>query len=392
MSSPDATTGPEAGRDTVGLWPVVGALTALVLAAAILYCAIVPAATFRRSDFFGLWSCARIALTHGAGVLYRHAQLHELQTALGVPPDVYGPFPYPPTALLFLPPAGALPADVAYVLFMAASLAACAVAMFAGGSVFRISAMLVPALTAFMGNLVVGQTGFLTAALFIGGLRLARPRPVLGGVLIGLLTCKPQLGLLLPLALAAAGAWQCMFAAAATTAALSLAASLAFGWSIWGAWLQSLPHYAELFDHELHTLWLQPTVTAFLRSLAAPGWTVDLAQGASAAFALGLVWRLCRTGPTPRAIVGVAAATFLATPHAFQYDTVLLAAATLVYANERKQGATSSLFHRKSGWPVMAAMFLPPIALAIGPGVSVLVLWPVATLALLPRRDDVQVG
>ncbi|HET9018330.1 MAG TPA: glycosyltransferase family 87 protein, partial [Acetobacteraceae bacterium] len=299
---------------------------------------------------------------------------------------------YPPTTLLFLWPAGALPSSIAYVLFMAGSLAACAMAMFAGGRVFRVSAMLVPALTAFMGNLLVGQTGFLSAALFVGGLRLAQPRPVLGGVLIGLLTCKPQIGLLLPLALAAAGAWRCMIAAIATTATLSLAASLAFGWSIWGAWLQSLPHYAELFDHELHTLWLQPTVTAFLRSLAAPGWTVDLAQGAAAALALGLVWRLCRHGLTPRAILGVAAATFLATPHAFLYDTVLLAGATLLYANERKHWATSSLLRWKPGWLVMAAMFLPAIALAIGPRVSVLVLWPVATLALLPRRDDVQAG
>jgi len=46
--------------------------------------------------------------------------------------------------------------------------------------------------------IVSGQTGFLAAALLAGGLRLAAPNPVAGGVLLGLLTYKPQLGLLVP--------------------------------------------------------------------------------------------------------------------------------------------------------------------------------------------------
>ena len=49
--------------------------------------------------------------------------------------------------------------------------------------------------------LMQGQTGLLAAALLGGGLLALRPRPVLAGVLFGLLTVKPQLGLLLPFAL-----------------------------------------------------------------------------------------------------------------------------------------------------------------------------------------------
>ena len=46
-----------------------------------------------------------------------------------------------------------------------------------------------------------GQNGFYTAALLIGGLMCLDRRPVLAGVLFGILTIKPQLGLLLPVIL-----------------------------------------------------------------------------------------------------------------------------------------------------------------------------------------------
>src|SRR3546814_15628180 len=47
-------------------------------------------------------------------------------------------------------------------------------------------------------NISGGQNGFLTGALLIGGLRLLGPKPILAGICFGLLTVKPQLGILLP--------------------------------------------------------------------------------------------------------------------------------------------------------------------------------------------------
>lgn len=392
MTRADAVTGPAARGDAVGPWPVIAALTVCALGIAVLLRFIVPAATFRQSDFFGLWSCARIAVTHGAKVLYRHAQLHDLQVALGVPPADYGPFPYPPPALLFLPPAGWMPMGTAYVLTMTASFLACMMAMFAGARIWRVTIMLVPALTAMMANFAVGQTGFLTAALFLGGLRLAPVRPEIGGVLIGLLSVKPQLGLLLPVALAAAGAWRCMVAAAATAAALGLAATAVFGFHIWGAWLHSLPLYVALFDANRASLWMQPTVTAFLRALGTPSLAIDATQGTAAVLAVVMAWRVCRAGLTPRAILGVAAATFLATPHAFLYDAVMLAGATLVYANHQVLATGAAALRGKALWLVAAGILLPAASLVIGPRFSTLLVWPAATLVLLPRRDVVRPG
>ena len=67
-------------------------------------------------------------------------------------------------------------------------------------------------------NTLVGQNGFLTAALIGGTLYLMPVRPILAGICLGLLSYKPQYGLLFPLVLIAAAQWRMFFSAAATRA------------------------------------------------------------------------------------------------------------------------------------------------------------------------------
>lgn len=69
-----------------------------------------------------------------------------------------------------------------------------------------------------------GQNGFLTAALLGWGLILLDRRPILAGVCFGLLAYKPQLAVILPLALAAGLAGRA-FASAAVTVLVTQAAA-----------------------------------------------------------------------------------------------------------------------------------------------------------------------
>ena len=96
-------------------------------------------------------------------------------------------------------------------------------------------------------TLISGQTGYLSGALMVAGLRLLPARPVLAGVMFGLLTYKPQLGVLIPVALVAMGGWRAIAAAAATFAALRCRGGLGLWLHLWGLWAHSLIEYATRF-------------------------------------------------------------------------------------------------------------------------------------------------
>ena len=99
--------------------------------------------------------------------------------------------------------------------------------------------LLALAFPAVLINIGHGQNGFLTAALLGGALVVLDRRPLVAGVLFGLLVYKPQYGLMLPLVLAVSGRWRCFAAAAATVVLLTLATTLTFGTSVWRAFLDS---------------------------------------------------------------------------------------------------------------------------------------------------------
>ena len=97
----------------------------------------------------------------------------------------FNPFPYPPTFLVALAPLGAFGYGAAYALWMATTALAYFWAV--AGARLRRSPILAAALVApsTTVNLVAGQTGFLSAALTLGGLRLLGERPIVAGILSG---------------------------------------------------------------------------------------------------------------------------------------------------------------------------------------------------------------
>src|ERR1700679_444181 len=76
-------------------------------------------------------------------------------------------------------------------------------------------------------------SGFLPAALLGAALVTLARRPLLAGILLGLLVYKPQYGLMLPIVLAVSGRWRCFAAAAATVVLVTIATTLTFGVSVW---------------------------------------------------------------------------------------------------------------------------------------------------------------
>lgn len=317
-----------------------GRLIAVLAGACLSYLLLYAFVTLHRGepypfgDFFALWSYAKIAIAHAPAELYDPGALHSAQVALGMEPGQQNPFPYPPSFLLILWPLGFLSYLSAYALWIAATFGfyVWAMAERSARTVTTAIAILAPTSTIM---LVAGQSGFLAGALAIGGLRLIRTRPILGGVLLGLLSYKPQLWLLVPVALIAARAWRSIAAIVLTIAALVALTSMAFGWSIWPAWLASLPAYSRDFDAGAMRYHLMPTLTANLQMLGVSLSAARLVQLALAAGVASLIWRIFRPGATPQAANALLAGTFLATPHAFVYDLPMLTGAITGFIAEK---------------------------------------------------------
>lgn len=293
--------------------------------------AITPEHPARFGDFFSLWSYGKFIAAHPAIELYDWGLLHSAQVALGMTPTEDAPFPYPPPFIVAFRLLTILPFGWSYVAFATASLL-----LFARVVAKTIAAKPWSVIAVLFGPISIiafasGQTGFLAAALLTAGLRLSRSNPVLSGIALGLLSYKPQLGLLVPVGLVAVGAWRAIGATVVTITCLGAAATWRFGWQVWTAWLAIMPHYDAFFVALHQTLPIQPTVLANLRLLGCPYMVAEAVQGAVALVVAVLVWRVHKRGSDRIAQAALIVGTFLATPHAFVYDMpVLIAALCLV--------------------------------------------------------------
>jgi hypothetical protein len=286
-------------------------------------------------DSIALWTWARFLVEHPATAMYDPSILHAGQAAAGLEPSQYYPFAYPPSFLLVLWPMGLLPSGAAYgaLLVLSLPLYLWATVGKRWRSPMTLAALIVPT-TAI--SIVAGQTGFLASALLIGGLRLAGRRPILAGLLLGLLTYKPQIGLLVPVALVSAKLWRCAASACATFLLLSAVTSAAFGPGIWIAWFAAIPGFSSQVAAEGgRILHLMPTVMSTLLQIGASPTAARLAQGAATIAVMGVVWASFRAGPTRLAAATLLVGTLLATPYAFLYDMPIVATAVLWVIRER---------------------------------------------------------
>ncbi len=144
-------------------------------------------------------------------------------------------------------------------------------------------------------NLGHGHNGFLTAALVGAALVALDRRPLLAGLLLGLMVYKPQFGILIPPVLAATARWRTFAAAAATVAALALITTLAFGVSVWDAFLAST-HFTRIIVLEAgETGWHKiQSVFSLVRMWGGPvalAYAVQSAVTVTLAAALVWLWR-----------------------------------------------------------------------------------------------------
>ena len=233
---------------------------------------------------------------------------------------------YPPPFLFVASLLAMLPYSAAFIGWMVASFIPYLAVM--RGIVGRpFGLMFAAAFPMVFNNTLVGQNGFLTAALIGGTLYLLPVRPVLAGVCLGLLTYKPQYGLLFPLVLIAASHWRAFISAGVTAVALAVVSWLAFGPESWLAFFHWMPKFSQAFLTEgKATWWKLQSIFSLVRYLGGSeplAWAFQWVLTASVATVLVLMWR-SRVPYTLKA-AALAVGTLLTTPYLFMYDMMVLA-------------------------------------------------------------------
>lgn len=315
------------------------------------------------------------------------AQHAREQAIFGTATPFYG-WHYPPFFLALAALLATMPYLLALAVWQGTTLAAYLVVMRGilnhaplPAEIKSLWLLLAAAFPAVFINLGHGHNGFLTAALFGGALLVLDRRPILAGVLFGLLAYKPQFGVLIPLALIASGRWRTTVSAAITVIIMTIATTLAFGIDIWAAFLAS-GHFTrtvvlEAGDTGWHKI---QSVFAWARMWGAP---VPLAYALQAVVALGVaiavirVWRSGASFADKAAVLLIG--TLLATPYSLDYDLMLLAPAlAFLAADILRRGVEPATEPWEAS--LLAALWLMPL---VARSLAQLTLIPLAVPAML---------
>ena len=321
-------------------------------------------------DFLVYWAAARAWLEGKLAIVYDIDAFTAYQNVLFADrfPNVvhFRPFFYPPIWLLMLVPFSLLGVAKAYGAFMTGTMALATAAEVRRDPWGWLVVLVSPAAVWVV---LAGQNTFLSVALFYGGLQLLARAPVWAGILLGLLSYKPQIWVLVPLALLAARQWRALASMAATVLVLMLASAASFGPAFWLAFLDAAREAAgprvveEMFERIFMHM---TTLLAAARIVGLPPAVSGLVQAAGALLAMVAVWlSFSRKGQSDARIAVLATATFLVSPYTLNYDLLLL-------------------------MPAAVAMFRLGIADGFRPmeRLVLLMLWLIPTLGMILNRLD----
>ncbi len=272
----------------------------------------------RSVDFVSFWAAGRMLL-EGAGPAIYDIEAHRAVEQAAVGHVGLMPFPYPPPFALIVAPFGAVPYGTAFGLWVAATLA-----LYLAAARRWMPPLVALAQPSVLVNGFIGQAAFLTSAVFMAGTRLLATRPMLGGVILGLLAVKPQLGILLPLALVAGRQWRAFAGAALSSIALLLAPLPLVGLGGYAAFLTSASTFAGYVAAGRWPWQELASIYALLSYFAVPRPIAVAVHLLVAVGAAALVWRAWR-GDRAGKVATLAAATLLIPPYLLTYDGLLLA-------------------------------------------------------------------
>ena len=335
-------------------------------------------------DFVNLWTAGRLTLAGRVAEIYDFSAYNAAIQAWLPPAYGFLNFSYPPHVLPLIAPLGALPYLAALALWQVAGVAAfTALTLVAMPKQDRRALVLFILLSPIVLLVVTtGQSSFVLALLFVGGLRLLPRRPLLAGLLFGILTVKPQLGLLLPPALILMREWRAFATAAATACALAALSVALFGPGPWHDYVAvTLPFQNRVmteFSGIIPLMMVTPYGALWqMRAPVGPALAVHAAIAVAIAAAALYSARASVDAALRNAVLATAAV--LVTPYCLSYDLAVPLAAIVIWLSEARAPHPATLAVIALLWGsayvgMFSALFYVPVVAAATLAVFVMLL------------------
>lgn len=290
-------------------------------------------------DFITFWGASLLSLQGHAESAFQPILILDAERAAIPANNLFYLWHYPPTFQLMILPLALLPYGVAWISFVGTSAVAYVSALYPLQKIHGASRWTkIFLILGFPGTFLAvahGQNSMLSAALLAGSALLIKTRPIFAGILLGLFAFKPQLALLIPLALIAGRQWRTFFAAGITAVVFCLVAALVFGFGLWEVFFKNTALVRSLLENAWLPWGKIPNAYVFFRMLGVPSIFAYGAQAAAAiiaALTVVLVWR--RTGPTKLAFAVLITANLFSLPYLFDYEFTLLAVPLAIVASD----------------------------------------------------------
>jgi alpha-1,2-mannosyltransferase len=323
------------------------------------------------TDFRSFWAASKLALQHNPIGAYRPVEHYAVErTAPGLGNVGWAAFFYPPIFLLVCLPLALLPFWWSAVAWIAATGAAFFAAIGPVLPRVRSAWLIAAAFPAAWMSAASGQSSVLAAALFTVAARSLDRRPVLAGVCYGCLAVKPQLGLIVPIALIAAGRWRTAATAALTVSILVAVSIGLFGVDVWVAFIDILPFARKAIEIGDEMAINIPTVAGAALVLGALPAVAAALQVATALAVCVCVWAAARRRPGASAEGAmICVAAMLCSPWLHFYDLTILAFPLVWLTNEalRRGWLPWEKFTVFAGYALPAAISLAMAGLPIAP-------------------------
>lgn len=295
---------------------------------------ILPDGRLRCVDFGWMWLSGRFAVSGDPAQIFDYSTFSAAQLAL------FGhnncpfitPYVYPPTYLFVTYFLGFMPYLIAFGTWVLATLFLYGTAVY---TIIPRRAAVIAAMCPFCVavNADFGHNGFITAALIGISLAFLERRPWLSGIFLGLLSYKPHIGVLFPLALLASRNWRTLASATAATVILGIAAVFAFGPEGWASFFHTLVDRQSTLSPDsavplaLHSVF---GLLGWLETSGPVSWGGHLIVAAIVALTVWVVWAKPIPFSLKAAVLCIGSA--MVPPYILFYDLCILtiAAAFLV--------------------------------------------------------------